>query len=347
MIDWKKSHSLLTIIALIMSIVSCSEKSKNSSDDGGQRGNQNQDPAPIVVCLDGVIKEVLGDARTALVQSTKLRTESYLWNYISGTVKKDIVPIFETDILNDAGNLVLRSFDNVRYQIQETNSTNGTFRDVRLFRRGSDPVVKFSQSGDYLISVRRRGSSVRNRVDVLDIFRRDIIWDASFGRIVSAELKDRTRGAIVTVNQGAFQLNIFNPSIRRIERGVKLEGRGFGGLSLSENLVQVKLRDYLLSFDGDTGELRTRIRLNQIIDVDKNSDHALISVEPFKYQVVSLVDGMKIYDVSLSSKDRLDTCQLNFQEGIVACADPTRVSSMNIYDLEAGTSRSTCLANNL
>lgn len=343
-----KTRSFLLLTFPILLIFSCSQKShKSSGNQESGREEQSGRQEQTEVCYDGVVKELLGDGRTALVQSTKSKDDSFLWNYLSQTVKKEVIPIFETDILNDSGNLLLRSFDTVRFQIQETNNSNGTFRDLRLFRRGSNPIVKFSQSGDFLLSTRRRGSSFRNRIDVLDIYRRDIIWDAQFNRIISAELKDSTRGAVVTINQGYYQLNIFNPSSRIIERGIRLEGRGFSDLALSETLVQVKMGNNLLSFDGISGELLSRIQLTQLIDVDKNSDYALIASDPFNYNIVDLKTGNSVRRVLISPKDRLSSCQLNFRESIVACVDPTKVSSIHVYDLQTLTKESVCLSGSL
>ena len=249
MLILRKTRLLLLMTFSGLMIISCSQKNnKSSGDQGAGRGEQSDRTEPSKICYDGVIKKLLGDGRTALVQSTNTKEDSFLWNYLTQSVKKEIIPIFETDILNDSGNLLLRSFDAVRFQIQETNNSNGTFRDLRLFRRGSNPIVKFSQSGDYLLSTRRRGSTLRNRIDVLDIYKKDIIWDAQFNRIISAELKDSTRGAVVTISRGYYQLNIFNPSSRIIDRGIRLEGRGFSDLALSETLVQVKMGNNLLSF---------------------------------------------------------------------------------------------------
>ena len=333
-----------TLLSLAV-LVSCAKESdKNKNSDGPGREPRDRD-TETKVCLDGVVKELLGDGRTALVRSNEFGGKTYLWDYISDTARNDIVSIFNLDVLNDSGSLLLRTFDNVRFHIQETKNTNGGFRDLRLFARGSNPLVKFSDSGDHLVSTRRRGSSVRNQIDVFDIFKKDIIWNASFNRIISAALKNQSRGALVTYNMGSFQLNIFNPSLRRIERGIKLEGRGFGELRLSDSAVLVKMREYLYSFDGDTGALNSRIRLNQLVDVDKFSDYALISTEPFEYWVVNLITGELETRVDISETDRLSSCQLNYSEGVVACIDPSKVSSVNLYFLGNQTSKSTCLSN--
>ena len=331
------------VVITLVVMSSCAKENKNKADPSGSREGRGQDSGPAVKCLDGVIKDLLTDGRTALVRSNEFGGKTYLWDFFSGNVRKDIVSIFNLDVLNGSGDLLLRTFDNVRFYIQETNNINGSFRDLRLFARGSNPVVKFSDEGRHLVSIRRRGSNVRNRVDVYDIYRRDIIWNATFDRIISSAIKNQNRGALVTYNLGSFQLNIFDPSRRRIERGIRLEGRDFGELRLSDSTVVVKMKDQLYSYDGDTGRLNSRIQLNQLIDVDKFTDYAFVSREPFDYWVVNLVTGEFVRKIDISSTDRLSTCQLNFNEGMIACVDPTKVSSVNLYSINDQTSKSVCL----
>ena len=103
------------------------------------------------------------------------------------------------------------------------------------------------------------------------------------------------------------------------------------------------MKDQLYSYDGDTGRLNSRIQLNQLIDVDKFTDYAFVSREPFDYWVVNLVTGEFVRKIDISSTDRLSTCQLNFNEGMIACVDPTKVSSVNLYSINDQTSKSVCL----
>lgn len=326
-----------------LALVSCSEEGGKNSGGGGDRGGANQEPRPPKTCFDGTIKKILPNGSHALVQSNNSRNENYLWDFVTGFVEKDIVPIFNLDTLNDSGQLLLRSYDNVRFLVQETKDSRGGFRESRLFPRGSNPVVKFSHSNDHLITTRRSGSSIANRVEVFDIFERKTVWQATFNRIVSAVLKDRTRGAVVTSTFGGYQLNLIDPSKNRIDRGIRLPGRGFNRVEFSRTAIVVMVGSHLYSFDADSGNLNTKIKISQLLDIDKLSDFALISTRSFQYWVIDLKTGGLVKKLSLSSRDRLSTCQLNYGEKFVACVEPSRVSTIKFYSIDNKEDLSLCL----
>ena len=163
-----------------LAISSCEkDKEKKPSVKKPQEQIQQQQEEPTLKCFDGTIKTLLDNARVAVVKSNSegFSNKYIYWDFSSQRIDTSLDLQFDFQRIDRHGELYLRSFDNISFQVR---STQNNFQESLLFKRGSEPVLKFSGENDFLIGFYRRRSQTRNRVIVFDI---SCIFDSSFGLV--------------------------------------------------------------------------------------------------------------------------------------------------------------------
>ncbi len=332
----------LGLMWLALSSCQKDKEKKKSSIEKPEEQRQQQEEEPALKCFDGTIKTILDNARTAIVEinGESFKNKFVFWDFNAQRIDTSLDLQFDFQRIDRHGELYLRSFDNISFQVR---STHNNFQESLLFKRGSEPVLKFSEEDDFLIGFYRRRSQTRNRIMVFDVKRSDIVWNAKFNEVLDASMKNFSRAVVVTRNQGQLQLNIVNPYRGQIERGVRLLGKQYGGLYFGETTISVLVGDDLSVFDDVTGIQIAIKKINRVIDVDNHTDLALVQDIEREYWIVDLKTGKNLYRLDIAETDRAFSCKLDALKSRVICVDPTQLSSIREYDYVKGTTQLSCL----
>lgn len=327
-----------------LAISSCEkDKEKKPSVKKPQEQIQQQQEEPTLKCFDGTIKTLLDNARVAVVKSNSegFSNKYIYWDFSSQRIDTSLDLQFDFQRIDRHGELYLRSFDNISFQVR---STQNNFQESLLFKRGSEPVLKFSGENDFLIGFYRRRSQTRNRVIVFDIRRSDIVWNAKFNEVIDASMKNFSRAAVVTKNRGQLQLNIVNPYFGQIERGIRLLGKQYGGMYFGLTTIAVLVGNNLSVFDDVSGVELARKKINRVVDVDNHTDLALVQDTDREFWIMDLKTGSNLHRLDIAETDRAFSCKLDASKSRVMCIDPTQLSSIREYDYVKGTTQLSCMS---
>lgn len=350
---FKLVHQAFMVTIFITLLLSCGKSGSEdpiSSGDGNQ-GGQNQEeqnvPVDSDLCVNARILKILDSGKNIISRLSSDRSQIIKWNVINGKKISSLnFPVNPYQISPD-GKYIIRRINYKKYQLIKFVQNKGYFSRVITLNAAYSPMpsLEFSADSEYLVmkySPFAQGGG--QRIDIYSLEKEIFISTLNNRNISFAKITRDSKYYLVGFKKGystviqKIEINtarvIFETQLNRYER--------IDHLYVGENVFIVRGNNGYHVYDTETGDSLYSKRLKQLFDIGSNGKKALVSEKWNEVKVMDLKTGEYIFSDKVPTGLILSSCQLLDSPLRVLCQDSINQGKVSIWDIEQGSSSTSC-----